>query len=141
MIVGDGDAIAECRRPRRRCTEEFLDRWRTPGDVRSKVWEERFGETKYLALGDQAWRAALKAAELEADAVDRAVVTGLHTRAEAAPSAGRLGRPAVDDLGVGNTGAAHPLLLLTAALETGRTRSGDRARRAGRRCRRLLVPQ
>jgi hydroxymethylglutaryl-CoA synthase len=32
-------------------TEEFLDRWRTPGDVRSKQWEERFGETKYVALG------------------------------------------------------------------------------------------
>ena len=30
-------------------TEEFLDRWRTPGDARSKVWEERFGETRYVA--------------------------------------------------------------------------------------------
>ena len=40
-------------------TEEFVDRWRTPGDARSKAWEERFGETKYLPLVEQAWQAAL----------------------------------------------------------------------------------
>ena len=38
-------------------TDEFVDRWRTPGDRRSKVWEERFGETKYVPLGEQAWQA------------------------------------------------------------------------------------
>ena len=30
-------------------TEEFIDRWRTPGDARSKQWEERFGEMQYVA--------------------------------------------------------------------------------------------
>ena len=41
-------------------SEEFTDRWRTPGDVRSKLWEERFGEMQYVPLGEQAWREALE---------------------------------------------------------------------------------
>ncbi len=64
-------------------TEEFIDRWRTPGEPRSKVWEERFGETKYVPLGEQAWNAALKSAALAPDQVDRVVLTGLHARAVA----------------------------------------------------------
>ena len=32
-------------------SDEFLDRWRTAGDRRSRVWEERFGETRYVPLG------------------------------------------------------------------------------------------
>ena len=32
-------------------SDEFIDRWRTPGERRSKMWEERFGETRYLPLG------------------------------------------------------------------------------------------
>ena len=35
-----------------------------PGERRSRVWEERFGETKYVPLGEQAWQSALKGAEL-----------------------------------------------------------------------------
>jgi 3-hydroxy-3-methylglutaryl CoA synthase/uncharacterized OB-fold protein len=102
-------------------TEEFLDRWRTPGDVRSKQWEERFGETKYVALGEQAWREALKTADLDAGSVATAIVTGTHGRA-AASLARRLGvakEAVTDDLSasVGNTGAAHPALLLTRVLE------------------------
>ena len=34
-------------------SEEFLDRWRAPGDVRSKVWEERFGEEHYTVAGNR----------------------------------------------------------------------------------------
>jgi hydroxymethylglutaryl-CoA synthase len=121
VLVGDTDAsatplIAEYLGGAS-LSEEFVDRWRTPGDARSKVWEERFGETRYAALGERAWGEALKAAGLEADAVDHLIVTGLHGRA-ARSVAGKLGRPAVADLEVGNTGAAHPGLLLTAALAT-----------------------
>jgi uncharacterized OB-fold protein len=102
-------------------TEEFLDRWRTPGDVRSKQWEERFGETKYVALGEQAWREALKRAGVEAGAVTTVVVTSTHARA--ASSLGRrLGvakEALADDLsaGIGNAGAAQAGVLLTRALE------------------------
>jgi len=103
-------------------TEEFIDRWRLPGDHRSKIWEERFGETKYLPLGEEAWNAALKAAELSADQVDRLIVTSAHGRSVRAIS-GRLGvdkEKIVDDLGatVGFSGAAHLSLLLTSALES-----------------------
>ena len=32
-------------------SDESLDRWRTAGERRSKMWEERFGETRYVPLG------------------------------------------------------------------------------------------
>jgi len=110
-LVGEGHA-----------TEEFLDRWRVPGERRSKVWEERFGETKYVPLGEQAWNAALKAAELTADQVSRVIITGPHARAVRGLT-GRLGvEPGrvVDDLAatVGYSGAAQLGLLLAASLET-----------------------
>jgi hydroxymethylglutaryl-CoA synthase len=101
-------------------TEEFLDRWRTPGAPTSKVWEERFGETRYVPLGVAAWEAALEHAGISADQVDRVAVAGTHGRANRA-LAKRLGvgDRLVDDLAdtVGNTGAAQPALLLLAALE------------------------
>ncbi len=103
-------------------TEEFLDRWRSPGDAYSRVWEERFGETRYLPLVDQAWNAALKAVDITAEQVDRLVVTGMHARAvkSAAKRLGTAKDALVDDLSatVGNTGTAHAALLLTAALES-----------------------
>jgi len=103
-------------------TEEFLDRWRTPGDPRTKQWEERFGETKYVPLGEQAWNAALKAAALSTDRIDRVIVTGPHARAVKVLT-GKLGitkEQLVDDLSatVGQTGTAHPALLLATALES-----------------------
>jgi hydroxymethylglutaryl-CoA synthase len=102
-------------------TEEFIDRWRTPGERRSKVWEERFGETKYVPLGEQAWNAALKAAEVTPAQVDRLIVAGSHARAIRALT-NRLGvakEARADDLGasVGYTGTAQPAQLLAAALE------------------------
>src|SRR2546426_1088892 len=58
ILVGEGPVIAE-HLGGASATEEFLDRWRRPGEPRSKLWEERFGETKYVALGERAWREAL----------------------------------------------------------------------------------
>lgn len=122
VLVGDGDAplLAEALGGGR-ATEEFLDRWRTPGDVRSKVWEERFGETRYVPLGETAWDEALKSTGLVAEQVDRIAIAGLHGRAVAA-LAKKLGvgdRLVGVELGgsVGNLGAAQPAALLTAALE------------------------
>ncbi len=102
-------------------TEEFLDRWRVPGEQRSKVWEERFGEGRYAALGEEAWERALKRTGLAAGDVDQLVVVGTHARAVATVGK-RLAGPTTtlsDTLGatVGHTGAAHPLLTLCAALE------------------------
>ena len=102
-------------------TDEFLDRWRTPGDARSKVWEDRFGETQYVPLGEQAWNAALKAAELTPEQVDRVVVAGMHSRAIRSLTK-RLGvgdGAVLNDLTstVGTTGAAQAGMLLASALE------------------------
>jgi 3-hydroxy-3-methylglutaryl CoA synthase/uncharacterized OB-fold protein len=102
-------------------TDEFLDRWRTPGDTRSRVWEERFGETRYVPLGTAAWTRALDDAGLSAADVDRVVVTGMHGRAATAVTrALKVGEGAADDgLGttVGQAGTAHPLLVLAALVE------------------------
>ncbi len=102
-------------------SEEFLDRWRTPGEPDSRQWEERFGEDAYVPLAQRAFTAALKNAGLTADAVDHMVVTGLHGRAVKAVS-GQLGvrdGVLVPDLGatVGNLGAAQFGLALADVLE------------------------
>ena len=102
-------------------TDEFLDRWRTAGDRRSRTWEERFGETRYVPLGAEAWAAGLKAAGVTAEEVDRVVVTGMHGRAAKAVGRALGVRDGVlgDDLAltVGQTGAAHAGLVLAAMLE------------------------
>ena len=119
LLVGDEGVIAECIGVAA-ATSEFTDRWRTPGDIRSKVWEERFGETQYVPLGEQAWNEALKAARLTAEQVDRIIVTGPHQRAvNAFARKISAGDRLVSDLAasVGYTGAASPALLLGAALD------------------------
>ena len=109
-LVGSGTA-----------TDEFLDRWRTPGDVRSKQWEEKFGETKYLPLAKAAVAAALAEAGIDADRVDLLVVASTHARAAKAATRklGIDGAKVADDLSasVGNPGAAQLGLLLSATLD------------------------
>jgi 3-hydroxy-3-methylglutaryl CoA synthase/uncharacterized OB-fold protein len=123
LLVGDdgaGPVIAEYLGGAS-STEEFIERWRTPGSTRSRVWEERFGEVKYGPLVEQAWNAALKAADLSPDQIAKVIVTGMHSRA-ARGVAARLGtakEALVDDRAatVGNTGSAHAALLVADALE------------------------
>src|SRR5690606_19892071 len=125
LLVGsseDGELLAEVI-GRASATDEFVDRWRTPGEIASKLWEERFGEGRYVDLGARAWGDALKAAGLVADQVDRVLVATSHARA-AATLGKRLGlgdrlAPGLDAT-VGFTGAAHPGLLLADALDTAR---------------------
>jgi 3-hydroxy-3-methylglutaryl CoA synthase len=123
ILIGDendGPVVAELRGYA--CvTEEFVDRWRVPGETGSKLWEERFGETKYVPLATEALKTALGYAGIGPDSVDALVVAGLHERACAA-AAKASGVPAdniVDRLGgtVGNPGAAQPFLLVARALE------------------------
>jgi hydroxymethylglutaryl-CoA synthase len=102
-------------------SDEFTERWRTAGDRRSKVWEERFGETRYVPLGMDAWGRALKSAGTEASEVHHVAVTSMHSRAARALAARLLGkeRTAVDDLAgtVGNSGCAHAGVLVVSVLE------------------------
>jgi hydroxymethylglutaryl-CoA synthase len=102
-------------------TDELMDRWRAPGERRSRVWEERFGETRYLALGADAWARALATAGVDAGDVSAAAVTGMHARAVRSLG-GKLGLEdgvLADDLSatVGQSGTAHPLLVLASVLE------------------------
>jgi hydroxymethylglutaryl-CoA synthase len=105
-------------------TDEFLDRWRVPGEADSHVWEERFGEELYVPLAREAFAAALKDAGLAEGDVDHAVVTGLHVRATRATASGlgvRDGVLAPDLTGsIGNLGAAHAAVALCDVLERAR---------------------
>jgi 3-hydroxy-3-methylglutaryl CoA synthase/uncharacterized OB-fold protein len=102
-------------------SDEFLDRWRVPGEADSHIWEERFGEELYVPLAREAFAAALKDAGLAEGDIDHAIVTGLHARATKAAANGLGVRDGVlsPDLiaSVGNLGAAHAAVALCDALE------------------------
>jgi len=102
-------------------TDEFLDRWRTPGDPYSKLWEERFGEHAYAPQVAAAWADALKAAGLTAGQVDVTILTGVHPRSvrAAARTLGAATESFADDLSatVGTSGTAHAGLMLADALD------------------------
>ena len=102
-------------------SDEFLDRWRVPGEADSHVWEERFGEELYLPLAREAFAAALKDAGLVEGDIDHAIVTGLHVRAVRAAASGlgvREGVLAPDlTVSVGNLGAAQAGVALCDVLE------------------------
>lgn len=98
---------------------EFVDRWRTPGDVRPRQWDERFSETMYLPLAKSALERALTDAGLTIDDVTTGVVTSWSARVTRRV-AGALGLSKFGpDLSstVGNTGAAHPGLALSATID------------------------
>ena len=102
-------------------TDELLERWRVPGGERSRVWEERFGEVTYAPLTVAAFAAALDDAGIAADDIDHLAVAGMNARAikRGGGAFGAAAGKMVDDLSgtIGNTGTAHPALLLVATLE------------------------
>ena len=55
-------------------TDEFLDRWRMPGETASRVWEERFGEHAYVPLAESAITDALKSAGVTPSELDHVIV-------------------------------------------------------------------
>jgi 3-hydroxy-3-methylglutaryl CoA synthase len=92
-------------------SEEFLDRWRAPGEDSSHMWEERFGEQVYVPLAQAAFADALKGAGIAADEIDHLVVSGLHARAAKAvrSSLGVRAEAHAPDVGavIGNLGGAQ----------------------------------
>jgi uncharacterized OB-fold protein len=122
LLLGESDRVIAELLGVASASEEFLDRWRAPGERASKVWEERFGEHAYLPLAEQVFNDALKKQGLTPGQIDRLAVIGTHRRA-AKRVAGSLGiapDALADDLSgtVGATGAAHPGLLLASILDT-----------------------
>jgi hydroxymethylglutaryl-CoA synthase len=122
LLVGsedDGPLVAEVLGSAG-VTEEFVDRWRVPGETHSRLWEERFGEGRYTALGARAWDDGLKAAGLVADQVDSVVIVSGHRRAATALARTiGVGDKLVPGLeaGMGFTGSAHPGLALADVLD------------------------
>ncbi len=123
IVVGDdtaGPVLAELIGSAA-ATHEFLDTWKVPGDVRVRHWEERFAETQYAPLVDEAWNTALKAAELSPADVATVAVCGTHARAVKA-AARKVGTgvgqvlAGLDDT-VGCTGTAEVLLTVARLLE------------------------
>jgi hydroxymethylglutaryl-CoA synthase len=123
VVAPEGPGLAEIL-ALASATGEFLDRWRVPGELYSRVWEERFGESAYAPLADAALADALADAGVSGEDVNHLVVTGLHRRAvtTARRTAAVAAEAIVDDrsAALGVTGAAHPLLLLTDVLERAR---------------------
>lgn len=62
-------------------TREFLDRWREPGDVRTRTWEDRFGVEEYLPLAGRAVEDVLARGDVARDALAQVVVSTPHARA------------------------------------------------------------
>jgi uncharacterized OB-fold protein len=120
LLFGEGDAIVDTVAAAFR-TDEFLDRWRLPGESASHVWEERFAETIYVPMAESAVTDVLKYADLTPDSVDHVVVTGVHARSvrSIARSLGARPEALAPDLTdvIGNTGAAHPWLNLADVLD------------------------
>ena len=123
LLVGDSDAaplVAEYLGAAS-ATREFLDRWRSPGELRTHAWEERFGQQRYAELADSAWDAAIKDAGLDVDQVGTVAIVGPHARAGAklAKQLGAAGVDVADTMSgtVGFTGTAHAPLVLARVLE------------------------
>lgn len=106
-------------------SEEFFDAWRIPGEQRTKHWEERFGETRYVPLANEALTAALAAAGVDLADVAHVVTAGLHSRAISRAVKGwKLDAGVLaDDLfsTVGNTGTAHAAIGLSSVLDVAKS--------------------
>jgi 3-hydroxy-3-methylglutaryl CoA synthase len=120
FLFGDDDPIA-VGVGATHATDEFLDRWRVPGETASHVWEERFGEYVYVPLAEQAVTDAFKQLDLTGQDLDHVVLTGIHPRAarRVAKSIGARPEAFVDDrtASIGNTGTPHWAILLADVLD------------------------
>lgn len=100
-------------------TEEFVDRWRAPGEARTKMWDERFAELTYGRLGADAWRQALASAGVSATDVALVAVAAPAPRIGSSLAAKLGAARVIDDRSntIGATGAAQAGLALVDLLE------------------------
>jgi 3-hydroxy-3-methylglutaryl CoA synthase/uncharacterized OB-fold protein len=128
FIVGKKAVIAEVEATAS-FTREFLDSWRAPGERFAHSWEERFALTQaYTPLFQNVVSAALERSGTEPSDFARVILDAPNPRAADEFARGLKLDPAKMGesfaLTVGQTGAAHPGLMLTAALQS--SRPGDR---------------
>lgn len=98
-------------------TSEILDRWREPGEVRTRTWEDRFGVEEYVPLAQRVVDQVLEQCDLKREQLDHVVVSIPHPRAlgmvRKAFDAQQIGAP----VSFGYAGAADLGLQLAAALD------------------------
>jgi hydroxymethylglutaryl-CoA synthase len=128
FIVGNKGVIAEIEATAS-LTREFLDSWRAPGERFAHSWEERFALTQaYAPLFQKAASMVLERAGIQPGDFARVILDAPNPRAgEEFARTLRLDPAKIGDtlaLTVGQTGAAHPGLMLTAALQS--CKPGDR---------------
>jgi hydroxymethylglutaryl-CoA synthase len=128
ILVGPGEPIARLVHAQSQ-TVDFVDQFRGSDQPYDYGWETRWiRDEGYTKLLGGTIAAALKGAGLEGGAIHHAVIpiTAKGVAEGLAKKAGIAAEAVLDPLGaaVGDSGAAHPLLLLCAALE--RARPGER---------------
>lgn len=133
ILVGRGEPIARVVHAHS-ATVDFVDHFRASEQPYDYGWEARWiRDEGYTKLLGGAIATALKQAGLSGDAIHHAVipVTAKGVGASLAKKAGIAPDAVLDPLAatVGDSGAAHPLLVLCAALE--RARPGERILVAG----------
>jgi len=133
ILVGPGEPIARLLHAKTR-TVDFVDHFRGSDQLSDYGWETRWiRDEGYTKLLGGTIAAALSGARLGGSAIHHAVIpiTAKGVGASLAKRAGITPEALIDPLAatVGDSGAAHPLLLLCAALE--RAKPGERILVAG----------
>jgi hydroxymethylglutaryl-CoA synthase len=123
IVVGDGSdeapVLAEIIGTASR-TAEFIDRWRTPGEPFSKMWDDKFSQVTYTPLATESYDAALVSAGVSRDDLATVAVAAPTSRIAGAIAKALGAAKTLDDLSasVGQCGAAQPALLLAQLLES-----------------------
>ncbi|MDP2801388.1 MAG: 3-oxoacyl-[acyl-carrier-protein] synthase III C-terminal domain-containing protein [Phreatobacter sp.] len=128
VLVGEGRPVATLLAAATR-TADFVDHYRTPESEFDYQWEERWiRDAGYMPLVPPVIKACLAKAGLAPEAVTRFCMPAVLARvAQTVAKAAGIAEAAVADnlhAVCGETGAAHPLVMLVAALE--KAKPGDR---------------
>ena len=128
LLIGDGEPLATLIGSYS-TTIDFVDHFRMASTATSYSWESRWiRDEGYVGLVLSAIRAGLAGLEVAADEIDRFImpITVRGVAEDIAKKAGISPEAVADRLAdrVGFSGAAHPILLLVAALES--AKPGDK---------------
>ena len=128
LLVGEGDVVARLLAAKSR-TADFVDHYRSMDNTFDYQWEERWiRDAGYMKVAPPVIKDCLAAAGVKpAEVTTFCFASTLSKVAQAVAKAAGVPETAVADplyAGLGDSGVAHPLLLLAAALET--ANPGDR---------------